>query len=86
MLLGKISQDYFIGVGTISCHDGVCETVKGVTVACFNGISQHLLDREAQTCMVEANEYADAGGRECWMLGLPWPVIGHGIMAGNIAC
>jgi hypothetical protein len=35
-LFGKMSQDGFVGVGTVSCHVGVCETIKGVTVACFN--------------------------------------------------
>ncbi len=56
-----MSQDYFVGVGTISCHIGVCETIEGVTVACFNGVQPCLHYREAQTHMVEANKCANAG-------------------------
>ena len=26
----KVSQDCFVGVGTITCHVGVCEPIKGV--------------------------------------------------------
>ncbi len=37
-LLGKMSKDCFVGVGTISCHIGVCETIEGVTVACFHSV------------------------------------------------
>ncbi len=52
----------FFGVGTISSHVGVCETIKGVTVSCFNGIQPCLLDWEAKTSMVEAH------GCACQML------------------
>jgi hypothetical protein len=60
-----MSQDCFVCVGTISCHVGVCESIESVTVSCFNGVLPHLLDQEAKTCMVEANECTNAGEVEC---------------------
>ncbi len=55
-----MSQDRFVGVGTISCHIGVCETIKGVAVSSLNCIQPRLLDREAKTGMVEAHKGAGA--------------------------
>jgi hypothetical protein len=64
----------------ISCHIGVTETIEGVAVTSLNGIQPRLLDREANTGMVEGHKGADAGNVEgswvvggCWMPGLSWP-------------
>ncbi len=40
---------------------GVCEPIKGVAVSSFYGVQPRLLDREAKTGMVKAQEGADAG-------------------------
>jgi hypothetical protein len=64
---------------TISCHVGVCETIKVVTVACFDGVSPHLLYREAKIRMVEANKCNDAGEIEhSWVVGSAGCVGCHG--------
>ncbi len=85
MLLGKIFQDCFADIGTIHCHVGVCETIKGFTVSCFNGVLPHLLDRKAKTHMVEAHECADAGEVEClWVVGSAGCLGYHGHGLGHL--
>ncbi len=57
----SLFPDCFIGIGTISCHVGVLETIEGVTVSSFNDVQPCMLHGEAKTSMVEAQEGADAG-------------------------
>ncbi len=59
-LLGQMPQDCLVQVGTVSCRIGVGEANEVVTVPSFDGLNPSLLDREAQTCMVETHQGADA--------------------------
>ncbi len=69
-LLGKVSYDCFVGIRTVSCHVGVCETIKGVVVPCLNGVQPGSLDQEAKTGMVETHKGANAGEFEgLWVVG-----------------
>jgi hypothetical protein len=45
-LLGEMPHDGLICVRAVPCGIGVCETVKGVTIPCPDGIEPSLLDRE----------------------------------------
>ncbi len=47
MLLGEMSHDGLVCVGTVPCGIGVCETVEGVAISCLDGIKARLLDGEA---------------------------------------
>ncbi len=61
MLLGKMARDFLIGVRTVLGHIGVSEALKGAAIAGFDCAKPSLLDREAQTGMIENNQGANAG-------------------------
>jgi hypothetical protein len=60
-LLGQMTHDGFISIGTIPLGIGICEAIKGVTIPCPDGIEPGLFDGEAKTCMSEAYECTNAG-------------------------
>jgi hypothetical protein len=47
-------------IWAVSCSVGVNETVKGFTVAGFDGLLPCLLDRKAKTCMVGSDKSTNA--------------------------
>jgi hypothetical protein len=46
-LLGEMSHDGLVGVGTVPSSIGIYETVESFTISCLDGIEPCLLDREA---------------------------------------
>jgi hypothetical protein len=54
-LLGKTAHDHLVSIRTVPGCIGVGEAIKGVAVASFDGIKPSLLDRKAQTGMIESN-------------------------------
>ncbi len=60
MLLGQMTHDGLVRIGTISCGIGIC-AIEGVTTPCPDGIEPGLFDGEAKTCMIEADECTNAG-------------------------
>jgi hypothetical protein len=59
-LLGQMPQDCLVRIGTVSCCVGIGEALKGVTVSGLDSLKPGLLDREAQTSMVETHQGANA--------------------------
>ncbi len=59
-LLGKITQDGFVQVWAVPRRVGVGKSIKGVKVACLDGIKPCLLDWKARACMVETNKSTHA--------------------------
>ena len=59
-MLGKMSHDGLVGVGTVPSGIGVCEAVEGFTISCLDGVEPCLLDREEKACVVEADECSNA--------------------------
>jgi hypothetical protein len=55
-----MSHDGLVGVGTVPRGIGVREAVEGFTISCLDGVEPCLLDREAEACVVEADECSDA--------------------------
>jgi len=51
-----MTHNGLIRICAVSCSIGVSETVKGFTVAGFDGFQPCLLDRKAKTCMVESDK------------------------------
>jgi hypothetical protein len=60
-LLGQMTHDGLVCIGTIPRGIGICETVEGVTIPCPDGIEPRLFDGEAKTCMIETDEGSNAG-------------------------
>ncbi len=60
VLLGKMTQDGFARVWAVPRRVGVGKSIKGVEVACLDGIEPCLLDWKARACMVEDNESTHA--------------------------
>ncbi len=75
-LLGKMTQDSFVQVWAVPRRVGVDKSIKGVKVACLDGIEPCLLDLKARACMVEANESTHA--RKIKGLGIKGSVGGRG--------
>ncbi len=60
-LLGKMAYDRLIGVRTVLGHIGASVALEGITFAGFDCVESSLLDREAQTGMIEPNQGINAG-------------------------
>ncbi len=60
-MLGKMAYDHLVIIRTVPGCIGVGEAIKGVTVACFDGVEPHLLGRKAQVGMIETNQGTNAG-------------------------
>jgi hypothetical protein len=60
-LLGEMTQDGLIQVWAVPHCIEVGETIKGVAVACLDGIQLCLLNWKTHACMVESNESSHAG-------------------------
>ena len=59
-LLRKMSFDSLVCIGAVMGRFGVGETWKGVEVTRFDGIKPGLLDREADTGMIESHQCSHA--------------------------
>jgi hypothetical protein len=44
VLLGKVTEHALIGIGAVSSHIGIGETIKGITISGLDGIQPGLLD------------------------------------------
>ncbi len=60
-MLGKMAHDHLVSVRTVPGCIGVGEAIEGVTVASFDGIKPHFLDRKVQAGMIETNQGTNAG-------------------------
>jgi hypothetical protein len=56
-----MAHDHFVSVRTVFGCIGVGEAIKGVAVACFDGVEPSLLDQKAQAGMIESNQGTIAG-------------------------
>ncbi len=77
-LLGEMTQDGFVQVWAVlvPLRVGVGKSIKGVEVACLDGIKPWLLDWKASACMVEDNESTHA--RKIKALGINGSLGGRG--------
>ncbi len=75
-LLGEMTQDGFDQVWAVPCRVGVDKSIKGVEVACLDGIEPCLLDWKASACMVEDNKRTHA--RQIKALGIKGSLGGQG--------
>jgi hypothetical protein len=71
-----MTQDGFIRVWAVPCRIGVGKSIKGVEVACLDGIEPCLLDWKAGARMVEENESTHA--RKIKALGAKGSLGGQG--------
>jgi hypothetical protein len=58
--LGDMFQDGFIQLWAVPRRVGVGKSIKGVKVACLDGIEPCLLDWKARACMVKDNKSTHA--------------------------
>jgi len=75
-LLGEMTQDGFVRVWAVPRCVGVGKSIKGVEVACLDGIEPCLLDWKARACMVEDNKSTHA--RKIKALGIKGSLGGRG--------
>ncbi len=47
MFLGKMARDHLVSIRTVPGCIEVCEAIKGVAFARFDGVEPSLLDRKA---------------------------------------
>jgi hypothetical protein len=71
-----MTQDGFVRVWAVPCRIGVGKSIKGVKVACLDGIEPCLPDWKAGSCMVEENESTHA--RKIKALGVKGRLGGRG--------
>ncbi len=75
-LLGEMTQDGFVLVWAVPRRVGVGKSIKGVKVACLDGIEPCSVDWKAGACMVEENESTHA--RKIKALGIKGSLGGRG--------
>jgi hypothetical protein len=75
-LLREMTQDGFVRVWAVPCPVEVGKPIKGVKVACLDGIKPCLLDWKDRACMVEANKSTYA--RKIKALGIKGSLGGRG--------
>ncbi len=79
-----MAHDCLVSVWTVPGCIGVGEAIEGVTVAAFNGVKPHLLDRKAQAGMIESNQGTNAGEiKAAWV---KWGTCGTGGQGNSLGC